>query len=725
MEDKRSITLFGATLIGVGAIVGGGFLALAGAAFEATGPGALVAFLLNAIIALITALSFAEMSTLFPISGGAYVFSRKVLSIQAAFVVGWVVWFASIVAAVLYAAGFAAYAVTAITLLVEAWGYPPPTWLSGRIGLLILALAATGFYTYSLTRKSGGGGQGETIGKMVVFAILIVGGLWSLPQLSPATVWQRMTPMFPHGAAGLFQAMGFTFIALQGFDLIAAVAGEVKDPNRNLPRAMLYSLAAALLVYIPLLFLVATVGISEGTSVMALAAEHPDTLVALAARNFMGGAGFWLVVGAALLAMLSALQANLFAASRVAYAMACDRTLSHRLSRLDGATGIPTAAVLVSSAIVALLLLLLSDVADAGAAASLIFLLSFALTHWIALLSRQRLEGRGGGYQTPFFPLVPGLGVLSCTVLALFQGFAVPAAGAIALVWIAAGGFLYVSRFERRARVVDAAAEAIDPELVRLRGRSPLVLIPVANPQSAEAMVAVGSALSTPSVGRVLLLSVVTKREALEDAQKVLHNALTASFEAERYPEALTTLAPDPWKEISRVSSLYRCESLLVGLTHLQNTEVSSRLDEIFAAVEADVVVLRAPPDWHLDQVKKVLVPVSAAGIHDVLRARLLSSLSRQRQREVTYLRIIAPGDDPEVSRRMLRRMAADENPGESEIEVLESDHAVETLVARAADADLVVMGLHQVGTRGLLSGFVLEVASDTRCGLLLLGHHR
>ncbi|MEO6872349.1 MAG: amino acid permease, partial [Chthoniobacterales bacterium] len=78
-------------------------MALAGAAFSATGPSAVLAFALNGIIALLTALSFSEMAAAFPESGGTYTFAKKVLNVRIAFAVGWVVWFASLIAAVLYA----------------------------------------------------------------------------------------------------------------------------------------------------------------------------------------------------------------------------------------------------------------------------------------------------------------------------------------------------------------------------------------------------------------------------------------------------------------------------------------------------------------------------------------------------------------------------------------------------------------------------------------------
>jgi basic amino acid/polyamine antiporter, APA family len=113
-SGDRHIGLLGATGIGVGAIVGGGILALAGTAFAATGPSAILAFALNGVIAVLTALSFAEVASKFPQSGGTYAFAKKVLSVEAAFTVGWVVWFASIVAAVLYALGFGQFAAVAV-----------------------------------------------------------------------------------------------------------------------------------------------------------------------------------------------------------------------------------------------------------------------------------------------------------------------------------------------------------------------------------------------------------------------------------------------------------------------------------------------------------------------------------------------------------------------------------------------------------------------------------
>src|SRR5688572_19289531 len=168
--STRTIGLRAATGIGVGGIIGGGVLALAGVAFMETGPSAIIAFALNGLVALLTAASFSEISTSFPESGGSYTFAKKVLSVRAAFGAGWILWFAYIVAGVLYALGFAAFTVVALQSAWLAADVPPPAWLAGRNALLLFATLATAGYSLQLIFKSAGGGQFATIGKVVLFA---------------------------------------------------------------------------------------------------------------------------------------------------------------------------------------------------------------------------------------------------------------------------------------------------------------------------------------------------------------------------------------------------------------------------------------------------------------------------------------------------------------------------------------------------------------------------
>ena len=736
-ESERSIGLVGATSIGVGAIVGGGILALAGVAFAATGPSAILAFILNGLIALLTALSFAELSSAFPQSGGTYTFAKKVLSVDAAFAVGWVVWFASIAAGALYSLAFAYFAAMALDYSWQSIYGQSPAWLAEPTCVNLLAIAAVGFYTLRLAWRTGGGaGHWENIGKLAVFAVLIAAGIWTLASRPPAAVRSSLTPFFSAGALGLFQAMGFTFIALQGFDLIAAAGGEIREPARTIPRSMFLSLAIALAIYLPLLFVISTAGIEPGTSIASASKANPEGIVAVAATHFLGRFGYWLVVVAAILSMLSALRANLYAASRVAAAMARDRTMPRRLSLVHPQWNTPVAAVLVTSGVVVAMVLAVPNVAAAGAASSLIFLVTFALAHWIAVLARRRSPGRPPPFRIPWFPSVPLLGAIACLGLAAFQGAAVPSAGAIASVWLGLGGLLFLGLFARRARVMDAASEALDPDMSRLRGKSPLVLVPITNPHNAEAMITVADALAPPQVGRVLVLSVAVPPKGwqpsdallpIHHAQSVLADTLNASVKVGLFPEALATVAENPWREISRVAREHRCESIVVGLTDFNQTSTSTPLAKLLATVPCDVIVLRGRPGWKLFHVRNILVPVGGRGWHDRLRARLLGSLIRTGERQVTLLRIVPANAPDEVctrARRELATIARDEAPGHARVTVVRSDDAARVIVEHAGDSDLVILGVQRISRHQKAFGHItLGIARETTCPILMISH--
>ena len=696
LEDQRNIGLFGATSLGVGAIVGGGILALAGVAFATAGPGAIVAFALNGVIAMLTVASFAYLARRFPESGGIYAYAKKVLSIEVAFVVGWVVWFASILAGVLYSLGFAAFAAEGLTRGLPLLGMSAE-WTQGAPLRAALALAAILLYAATLVQRAAGGGHAATIGKVVVFAILIVAGTVAWVVKSPSELLARLDPFLAAGPTGVVQAMGYTFIALQGFDLIAAVGGEVKDPERNLPLAMYLSLGIALAIYLPLLFIMATVG-APPEGIAPAAAANPEGMVAEAAERFMGVGGYWLVIGAGVLSMLSALRANLVGASRVAFAMARDRTLPRRLGGVRGSSGTPAVAVVVTGLMVAVIALAVGDVAAAGAASSLIFLISFAIVHWAAVLAGSRTD-----HARP--AVVPVIGAVLCLGLATFQAFAVPEAGTVVLTWLALGAALYLTLFASGARMADASAEARDPDLARLRGRSPLVMVPIANPERAASLVDVAATLRTPGTGRVLLLSVVRPgsgssgrdHPALRDAEAILGESLQRSFESALVPETLFTIASDAWPEIARVARVHDCETVLVGLPDLTEPGIEANLERLLGELQADVVIVRAPPRWRMDDVRRVLVPIGGRGDHSHLRARLLASLSRSGDRSLIFLHAVetaTSADERHRAEREIRKLARDEAAGPYEVQVDVTDAPVQAIIERAAGMDLVVLGL-------------------------------
>jgi len=723
---ERRLTLAGATLVGVGAMVGAGIFVLCGVAVEHAGPAALAAFTLNGVLALITAVSFAELSSAFPESGGSYVFARKVFPIGGAFAAGWVLWFAYVAACALYSLGFASFVAYGLhaTMGVQVAGWFPPA------TACITAAVALGI----LAKKGAGAGNWISVAKLAAFLILIVAGLAVLAARPAGTVARTMTPFFSHGVTGLFMAMGFTFIALEGFEIISAIGEEVKTPEKTIPRAMFLSIGITMVVYTGLLFVILTVGGEPGGApAHETLGRSGDSAVAVAASNYLGWFGGLVVVVAGLLSTFSALAATLLAASRVSFSMARDRALHRSLAHLTGESKSPQVALFVSGGLVMVVILVTGNVEVTGAAASLIFLISFGLTNAAGLLVRLR-AGTLATFRAPLYPALPIIGITACLGLAVFQAVVVPAASMVILVWIVVGAILYRVSFGTHARTVAARAEAWDAELVKLRGRTPLVLVPMANPARAEPLLRFAYALATPGRGRVRALTVGRfdpENDSAEDgelayrrAEAVVQHAVSTACRMGKSFEGAVLLAPGVIDAIARVAAEQHPETVLVGMANMAEGGGVDLLSEILARTTADVVVLNAPPAWSLEGVSRILVPVAGGSPHDPLRARLIGSLVRDGNRSVRLLRILKAGEDRSTAERELHHRADDLGVPEEDcrIELGQGRDAVKIIERHSTEADLMLMGFGtRVGRRRLIGSFALRVVAASKCPVVAM----
>jgi amino acid transporter len=727
--DARS-----ATWLGIGSIVGGGAIVLAGPAFALAGPAALLAVVFNAALAALAALALAELGARFPRSGGPYVFAQRVLGVEAAFAVGWLVAFASLAAAAVFALGFARFAVPILASAAGALGIALPGWATAPAAEVAVAVAAVAAYGQRLARNPGAPAAALTVAKVVGMGALGAVGLVALGVRPEALAGFLAPPVAPGGAVGVVQAMGVLFIAFQGFAIVPALAGDVQDPARTLPRASLTAVAVATVLYLPLFLATATAGLPDGATLVAFARTTDATMVADAAAQYLGDVGYVWVAVVAVLATLTALEANLLGASRLARTMARDRTLPRPLARLDG-RGVPRRAVATVTVFVVVLVVALPEVRTAGAAAGLIYLSVFALSHGLALLVRHRRPDGAAPFAAPGAPATLWLGGLTAGAVAVVNAVSVPAAGVAVLGWLLLGALVYIAALRRQARALDAELESAEPDVVALRGRRPLVLAPIANPASAEGLVSVAHALAPPDVGRVTLLNVVPHGDAtetrLQNAQRVLAASLRASFGLGLTPQALTTVADDAWDEIARVARTLDCESLLLGLSDLDDAATLARVDALIGAVRSDVVVLRAPAGWHLERCRRVVVPFAGRSDQERLRARVLGSLARLSDPDVDLVRLLPADADAARcarARRDLERRVEHRHLGRVRCLAIATEDPVAALAAMAAEADLLVLGMpkRDAGHRAL-GGFAHAVAAATpaSCAVLLIHARR
>ncbi len=697
----EKLGFYGATLIGIGAIVGGGIFVLGGVAISTAGPAAMIAFLLNGLLALLTARSYAFISDIFPESGGTYLYTKRILSVRAAFVIGWMLWLAHIVASLLYALGFSAYFLSMLGQVVPNLEQFAPM----RVLTILFSALACAFYTYLASRKLQSGGKISNISKLILFFGLIGVGFVLILSGNVEEPTSHLAPFFEGGFSGLIAAMGYTFIALQGFELIASSAGEIDSPRKIVPRAMYTSLGMALIIYIPILLITVMGGIPTGASPAEWCSSRADTCIADAFKHFLGTTGYWVIALSAVAATLSALQANLIASAKMAKVMADDRTLPAILSSLHEKFSTPDTALIVNFVIVLILLLALPDATAAGSAASLTFLICFSFTHILASIIARRQEG------SPARWVVPIIGAVLCLSLAAFQ-LSVEQSGAVLLTgWVLVGALFYYIFLSKRAETLDAFVAAHSPTLFSYRGNYQTVLVPMKNPEHVNALLQTALTIGPESYSKIILLSIAERSEErsvlnenIKQASDVISNALTlSSLQEKRKLQGIVSIHESVSGGITEVAKTHGCETLLIGLQGEKTRLALEGYHTLFKSLsKTNIVLLKTPQGWEPDSVAKVLVPIGGKGEHDKLRARVLGRLISFGIKNITFLRIIPESaTESSLARigRGLSQRVADETKGYGTSLILQSRNIEETILENAGPDTLMILGIETENT--------------------------
>ncbi|MFB6197461.1 MAG: APC family permease, partial [Halobacteriaceae archaeon] len=234
-ELTRDLSLFDITMIGVGAMIGAGIFVLTGLAAGQAGPALITAFAFNGVITILTGMVYAELGSTVAEAGGGYLWVREALGHGQAFLAGWMSWFAHAVAGSLYALGFGSFTTL---LLVKYFGV-------GTAGLAIptvekvFAVFAGVLFTYINFRgakETGMAGNLVTLLKVFIILIFVIVGIGSI--LGDPNGADSFRPYFPRGLGGVFTAMGLTFIAFEGYEIIVQSGEEVVNPQKTIPKAI-------------------------------------------------------------------------------------------------------------------------------------------------------------------------------------------------------------------------------------------------------------------------------------------------------------------------------------------------------------------------------------------------------------------------------------------------------------------------------------------------------
>jgi amino acid transporter/nucleotide-binding universal stress UspA family protein len=380
---ERSLGLKEALTIGVGIMIGAGIFVFPGLAGGRAGPAAMVSFALGAVIALLVALPTAELATAMPRSGGGYHFVSRGLGLFFGNLVGVGQWLGLIFASAFYLAGFGFYAsdlAGRLGLGVEL----PSGWIALVTGLALTAVAIVG------TRTAGRLQDWIVAGLLVLLAGFLSYGL--LDAFGVIGASERPEAFAPAGWTPVFGTAALVFTSYLGFQQVAVVSGEIRDPERNLPRALVGSVVLVGTLYILTMLLVTSFASMEQLQ------EYGETALAHVARTILGSAGGVVISLAGLLAALSSANASILSSSRAVFALSRDELLPGGLSTVNRRFHTPHVALLLTGLPIAGLALL-GQIDVLAEVASTLHLILFGLVCFAMVRLRIRAPW---WYQPPF-----------------------------------------------------------------------------------------------------------------------------------------------------------------------------------------------------------------------------------------------------------------------------------------------------------------------------------
>jgi len=382
-ELKRTLSLFDATAISIGAIIGAGIFVVTGIVAGLAGPSLVISIVLAGVIASFSALSFAQLSAYIPKEGGGYQFTYRLISPYAGFLAGWMWVFSNIFTSAAVSLGFAQYLAALFPFL------------SVNIIAVVFCLSFT-LLNYVGVRQSSMVNNILVVAKVLILIFFIVLGLGFIR-------FSNFDPLMPQGFLGTFEGAALIFFAYGGYARVTVIAEEVKDASRTIPRAIILALAVSTVLYVLIGFV--AVGLIGWQRLAASGSPLADAISTT--ENSM--AVFVLSLGA-MIATASVLLTTILGVSRMAFAMSRNNQLPRFLSQIHPRFQTPHRAILITG--------LLSSALVFGDFSRIVAVGTFTLLFHHALVNLSAIKLKTENRRYPIFISV--LGFLLCLILLVF-----------------------------------------------------------------------------------------------------------------------------------------------------------------------------------------------------------------------------------------------------------------------------------------------------------------
>ena len=453
MDLKRDLGPWAAASIVVGTVIGSGIFLVPSSMIRNVGTPGMVFFvwIFGGLLSLAGALSYAELAAAMPEAGGEYTYLKEAYGPMWGFVYAWTQMLVAKSGSIAtLGTGFFLYLITFFPRLDGVFytlhlplgpGGGPLEFRYGQLFAMALIMALAWLNYYGV--KLGGNVQvAVTAVKTGLIAFIIIAGLGFGTAHAQIPAGAQPPSL---GVAGFFAALVAALWAYDGWNNVSMVASEIRDPQRNLPRALIWGTAAVIAIY--LLANCAYFHVLNGSEVAATPRVAAEMM-----RRILDGPGASAVAIAAMISIFAALNGSILAGSRVPYAAARDGYFFQGIERVHPVYRTPGASILAVSGWAALLVL-------SGKYDDLFNLVIFA--SWIlygmsaaaVLVLRRKRPDLPRPYRTVGYPLVPLLFILGSAVLILFTAYNRPRESFMGIGLILLGLPFYWNWRKRAARV--------------------------------------------------------------------------------------------------------------------------------------------------------------------------------------------------------------------------------------------------------------------------------
>ncbi len=698
---ERSLSLWSVIAIGIGGMLGSGIFVLPGLAAAKTGPSVWLAYLLAGICVLPAALSKSELATAMPTSGGTYVYIERAFGPLFGTISGIGLWLSLLLKSSFALVGFGAY--------LAVLAYVPLRGVALVFLLFILMLNILGV-------KKVGNVQ------IVVVSISLIGLglllLFGIPAVDPL----KLKPAFTHGGLGLASAAAFVFVSYAGVTKVAAIAEEIKNPNRNLPIAMITALLLITFIYTAVTFTLAgNVPLDELTTNI----KPIYTIAELLGGKYVGMAAAVLGV----VTLMSMANSGVLAASRFPFAMSRDKLLPPFLKKLHPKFLTPVTTIIITCGVMAVVISFM-DVEKIAKLASAFKVMMFMLVNGCVIVFRETaVQWYEPAYKSPLYPWMQIFGILSgLGLLIVLGGMAVMAAVIIILIGAtvyffygrlnaqrsgifrnygrrSASYLLYRKSQEELALENEKIGEHVDKDLRNFDGiltdKAGSVVPLFGNERSTEMLVEMGAALAHGHVVQVVHLKEVpdiTSLDALVEEENLIISSVNRrikamSSEREIAVDVESAVTHDLVGTIHDISEQTNCNWLVAGWDGKSSKGlfISNPIGWLVTHIDSNFALFK---DNGVRYIRKILVAL-APGRHDPAFMEACDRIAIFYKADISLVRVVkqeASVQEIEDQRKASEQLLVD-TKASAKVLVLISDEPVRTIAKASAAFDLLIIG--------------------------------